>query len=351
METKTLRCPKCKRTSEISGAPGQRVFPTCPYCGTVGQYTFPAAVKASHDDAIVISHLTKSFKDTLAVSDVSFAVRRGEVFGFLGPNGAGKTTTIKAMLGLIAPDSGTVRINGHDVQTDGIAARTTVSFLPERVAFYENLTPVQTLRFFCGLRQQDPAQIPGLLHDVGLEKAADRKVGTFSKGMVQLLGIAQAMIGHPSIYILDEPSSGLDPRWVKVIRDKITQLNEAGATVIFSSHILSEVESLCDRVAIIDKGRLVAQDTVDNLGKVVAAQPRLEATIPGLNGKTPGALASLPGVTVVSAKGDVLTVTCDPSLRSKVVRVLEEAGYAIKDIRTIETSLEDVFMRLTGAGV
>jgi ABC-type multidrug transport system ATPase subunit len=181
--------------------------------------------------------LTKRFKDVLAVDSLSMKVRKGEIFGFLGPNGAGKSTTIKMVMGLFHPTSGSAFINGKLAGPDSVELRRDIGFLPERISFYDNLTPIQTLDFYCELRGADKSVVPSLIKEVGLEHAANRKVGTFSKGMVQLLGVAQAMIGNPSIYIMDEPTGGLDARWVKTVRDKIRTLNEQGATIIFSSHI------------------------------------------------------------------------------------------------------------------
>jgi ABC-2 type transport system ATP-binding protein len=348
MQTHTIRCPHCHTTTTIQGTPGQRIIITCPTCGTTGQFTMPLTTINKGQTAISISHITKRYKDTIAVQDASFTVRQGEIFGFLGPNGAGKTTTIKAMLGLIHIDSGTITINGHTVTNDGVQAREHLRYLPERVTLFDNLTPIQTLKFFCELRGEDPTQIPGILKEVGLDQASNRKVGGFSKGMTQLLGIAQVLIGHPKICILDEPSSGLDPRWVKVIRDKIRQLNDNGATIIFSSHILSEVESLCDRVAIINKGRIIAEDTIDKIESVVQIKPRLELTIPGLNGKIPKALNRINDIIDIAARDDILTITCDVSLRGKIIATLEKEGLTISNIKTIEPSLEDAFLKLVG---
>ena len=187
------------------------------------------------DSAAVIEtvDLTKRFKDVLAVDSLSLSVQKGEIFGFLGPNGAGKSTTIKMVMGLFHPTSGSAYINGKPAGPDSVELRQDIGFLPERISFYDNLTPTQTLNFYCELRGADKSIVPSLIREVGLEHAADRKVGTFSKGMVQLLGVAQAMIGNPSIYIMDEPTGGLDARWVKAVRDKIRALNEQGATIIF----------------------------------------------------------------------------------------------------------------------
>lgn len=295
-----------------------------------------------------IKNLTKTFNGFKAVDNVSFNVKKGEIFGFLGPNGAGKTTTIKSILRIIYPDHGEVKFKGLDIKNHEVEIKKNIGFLPERISFYENLTPVQTLSFFCDLKIVDKSIIPSLIKDVGLEDSKDKKVGDFSKGMVQLLGVAQSTIGNPSIYILDEPMSGLDPRWVKVIREKIKSLNEQGATIIFSSHILSEVENLCHRVAIIDKGKIIAEDTVENLNKHVKIKPRLEFTIKNLNNQIPKEINKLKEVEFAEIKRDTLIITCDSSARIKVISALEKAGYKIENIKTIEPKLEDAFIKLIG---
>jgi len=353
MITKTVMCPKCKNQVTIQGNPGEKTYVTCHKCNTKGVFTFPGEKTITKTEtgsfAIEINGLTKMYKDLKAVDNLSFNVRKGEIFGLLGPNGAGKTTTIKAILSLIHTNSGKIKINGYDIKTHGIEARRSVGYLPERVSFYNNLTPLQTMHFFCELWDVDKSIAKPLISEVGLDDAIDRKVGTFSKGMVQLLGVAQVMIGKPPVYILDEPMGGLDARWVKTIREKIKMLNEEGATILFSSHILSEVENLCDRVAIIDKGKLIAEDTVTNLNKYLKIKPRLEITIPGLNGKVPNVIRDLKGVEAVDAKDDKLFVTCESSLRSKVITTLEEKGLKIDNIKTIEPSLEDAFIKLIEA--
>jgi len=345
MIPKTVKCPKCKHEVTIEGNPGEKIMITCPSCNAKGAFTFPGE-KPTDSFSIQVNSLTKTFNGLKAVDNVSFNVRRGKIFGFLGPNGAGKTTTIKAMLGLIHFNSGSIQINGFDIIKNSKAVKSSIGYLPERIAFYDNLTPVQTLNFFCELKGADKSVVKPLIKEVGLEDAIDKKVGNFSKGMLQLLGIAQTMIGNPSVYILDEPTSGLDARWVKIVRDKIKTLNEQGATIMFSSHILSEVQSLCDKVAIIDKGRLVAEDTVPNLNRILNIKPRLEIYISNLNGKIPEIISKIEGIDAVDAKGDVLFVTCDYSVRIKVATALEQAGFQIKDIKTVDPSLEEAFMKL-----
>ena len=346
----TIMCPNCKYKITIQGNIGEKTYITCPKCNTKGVFTIPDEIHKSKPSAdsfsVEVDNLTKMYKDLKAVDNLTFKIRNGEIFGLLGPNGAGKTTTIKAMLNLIHSNSGNIKINGIDIGRDDIEAKKYIGYLPERVAFYENLTPLQTLNFFCELKNFNKSIVKTLINEVGLEDAINRKVGTFSKGMVQLLGVAQVMIGNPSIFILDEPMGGLDARWVKIIREKIKMLNEKGATILFSSHILSEVENLCDRVAIINNGKLIAVDTVPNLNKYLLIKPRLEISITGLNGKIPDVIKNIEGVDSVDAKDDILFVTCESSIRSRVITILEESGIKISGIKTIEPSLEEAFVKL-----
>ncbi len=353
MITKTVMCPNCKDKITIQGNPGEKVQITCSKCNTKGVFKFPAEVTEqvpTQSFSIEVGGLTKKYKDVTAVNNLSFNVRTGEIFGLLGPNGAGKTTTIKAILGLIHMNSGNVKINKHDIKKEGIEARASVGFLPERVAFYDNLTPLQTMNFFCELWGVDKAVSKPLIKEVGLEDAIDRKVGTYSKGMVQLLGVAQVMIGKPPVYILDEPMAGLDARWVKIIREKIKMLNKQGATILFSSHILSEVENICDRVAIINKGKLIAEDTVANLNKYLRIKPRLEISIQGLNGRIPEVIKTIERVENANAKGDTLYITCESSIKSQIIATLQNTGLKIDNIKTIEPSLEDAFVKLIEGG-
>jgi ABC-2 type transport system ATP-binding protein len=350
MIIKTIMCPKCENQFTIEGSPGEKKYITCSKCKTEGIFIFPSEIPikkiVTSPFAIEINGLTKIYNGMKAVDNLSFNVRTGEIFGFLGPNGAGKTTTIKALLGLIHTNTGEMKINGYNIKKNEIDAKKKVGYLPERASFYENLTPVQTLNFFCELKGEDKSVVVPLLKEVGLDDSLNKKVGAFSKGMIQLLGITQTMIGKPSIYILDEPTGGLDARWVKIVREKIKKLKEQGATIIFSSHILSEVQALCDRVAIINKGRLIAEDTVSNLNRLLNIKPRLEITVKGLNGEIPTVISNLEGVEAIDAKSDILYVTCESSIRIKVISALEKAGFIIDNIKTIEPSLEDAFVKL-----
>lgn len=254
---------------------------------------------------------------------------------------------MKMILGLTYPDEGEVLIGGVDLSQRPHEIKRRIGFLPERLAFYDNLTALQTLEFYASLKGQSREGLLELLESVGLRQFADKKVGTFSKGMIQLLGVAQALMGGPSLLLLDEPTTGLDPNWTRAVKDRILEANQEGATVFFSSHILSEVQELASRVGILNRGKLLAEDTVSNLGSRLEIKPRLHLTVAGDREVAAGALGSLEGVDGVKVSGDEILVTLDPKAKAKVLSRLEEKGIAVEDFRTEEPSLEEVFLRFT----
>jgi ABC-2 type transport system ATP-binding protein len=213
-----------------------------------------------------------------AVRGVSLTVNKGEIFGLLGPNGAGKTTLIKAMMGLIRPTKGTIRIFGNDAQRP--SSRKELGYLPENPYFHEYLTPKELLDFYGRLSGMKPVHIKSerdkLIEQVGLGEAADRQLRKFSKGMLQRIGLAQALLSKPAFLVLDEPMSGLDPIGRKFVVDLIAKLNANGTTIMFSSHILSDVERLCNRVTILNKGIKVAEGSLKDLLKKEAGIETLE---------------------------------------------------------------------------
>jgi len=223
-------------------------------------------------DAILVEGLTKVYKgrmggEVAAVNDISFSVRQGEIFGFIGPNGAGKTTTIKMLLGLLFPTSGKAQVLGMpagDIQT-----KERISYLPESPYFYEHMTAVEVLDFFCRLfkikGKERKSKIDELLQRVGLAEDANRTLRQYSKGMLQRIGVAQALINDPDLLFFDEPTSGLDPIAHKDIQDLIISLKAQGKTVMLSSHQLSDVERVCDRVAIINRGKIVRIGDMNDL--------------------------------------------------------------------------------------
>ncbi len=305
-------------------------------------------VDLNSTNAIETRALTKRFKDLVAVNNLDVGVKRGEVFGFLGPNGAGKTTTIRMILGLTYPTSGSVLVDGVDIADGASGVRESLGFLPERVGFYDNLTGKQTMEFYCDMKGASREEVEPLLRRVGLHDFANKKVRTYSRGMVQLLGIAQSMIGSPNLLVLDEPAGGLDPRWIRMVKDSIREAKERGATIFFSSHILGEVEEISDRVAIINRGMLVAEDTIENLRKHLEMKPRLWLQMSKIDENVINIAKGIEGVTNVHVAEDWLMVECDHGVRVKVMTFLQTGGYQFLDIRTEEPSLEDVFLKITG---
>ncbi|MEE9173382.1 MAG: ABC transporter ATP-binding protein [Thermoplasmata archaeon] len=274
-------------------------------------------------------------------------VKRGEIYGFLGPNGAGKTTTIKMILGLTYPDEGDVLIDGLNLSQRPHEIKRRIGFMPERLAFYDNLTARQTLDFYASLKGHSREGLSEDLDSVGLRQFADKKVGTFSKGMIQLLGVAQAMMGRPSLLLLDEPTTGLDPNWTRVVKDRVLAANRDGATVFFSSHTLTEVQELAGRVGILSRGKLLVEDTVSNLGNRLEMKPRLHITVAGDLEVAAGVVRELDGVHEVKVSGEKLLVTLDAKAKAKVLSRLEEAGIVVQDFRTEDPSLEEVFLKFT----
>jgi ABC-2 type transport system ATP-binding protein len=219
------------------------------------------------ESALELADLVKVLDRKEVLKSVSFRVEKGEVFGFLGPNGAGKTTTMKCVLGLIEPDGGTVRILGEEGLS--LEGKRRIGFMPENTYLYKYLTGREFLRFngnFFGMPKEAlDARVEELLEKVGLAAAGDRLLSKYSKGMLQRIGLAQAIVNDPEIVFLDEPMSGLDPLGRKMVKDLILELKDRGATVVFNTHILSDVESICDHFAIIHQGRIVADERTKKL--------------------------------------------------------------------------------------
>ncbi|RLF28612.1 MAG: ABC transporter ATP-binding protein [Thermoplasmata archaeon] len=302
-------------------------------------------------DMIEVYDLTKHYGGFKAVDNVSFNVKEGEIFGFLGPNGAGKTTTIKAILHLVNISSGEIKINGLDVKKNEKEVKRNIGYLPENVAFYDNLTALQNLYFYADIKNASRAECMSLLEEFRLKDSAYRRVGKFSKGMIQRLGMIQAILGEPRLLILDEPTAGLDPRGVVLIRKKIQELNRRGVTIFLSSHILSEVQEICDRVGIINRGVLIAQDTVQNLSKKLDIKPKISIELEKISDQILDAIKKVEGVEGIDVLENTVDVICSSGVKAKVVVAIENAGGKIINLRTREPSLEEVFMKYTEEGV
>ncbi|TET51075.1 MAG: ABC transporter ATP-binding protein [Anaerolineales bacterium] len=289
--------------------------------------------------------LTKRFKKITAVDEVSFSVQRGEVFGFLGPNGAGKTTTIAMLLGLVHPTAGSAEVLGCDIRRGLSEALPRVGAVFETPGFYPYMSGVDNLlvlaRVIGGGAEQ---QIPALLEQVGLEGRGADKVGTYSRGMRQRLGLAAALLGEPELLILDEPTNGLDPAGMRETRVLIRRLaDEQGTTIFLSSHLLHEVEQVCDRVAILDKGRLIAQGRVDEL---LSRARGVEMRIDGAE-RAAGLLAGLDWVSGTWHEADRLRVQAPPERAAELVAALAAQQLFPSEVRPVISTLESAFLELT----
>ena len=296
--------------------------------------------------AIETDGLTKRFgEDVLAVNDLNLAVEDGEVFGFLGPNGAGKSTTINMLLGFLSPTSGSISVLGQDVTTESLSVRQRTGLLPEGWEPYPNLTGREHVESAIDAKNADDDP-DHLIKRVGLDPDdARRPAKEYSTGMRQRMSLAASLVGDPDLLIFDEPSSGLDPDGVALLREIIREETERGATVFFSSHILEEVEKVCDRVGILDGGKLVALDTIDNLRDNLQTGATVTATLDAVPSDL--GVGSIGGVGDVSV--DETTVTAEvgkPGAKMDLLRHLDDRA-TVEDIDIEEASLEALFEEYT----
>jgi len=295
----------------------------------------------SADPAIALRGLTKRYGRRAALVDVDLDVRRGEVFGFIGPNGAGKTTAIRLLLDLIRPTAGTARVLGLDPRRDGVAVRRRVGYLPGELALYEDLTARELLAYVAALRDGRGRDVEPLAERLALE--LDRPIRTLSKGSKQKVGLIQAFAHAPELLILDEPTGGLDPLVQHVFAQMLDEARERGQTVFLSSHVLSEVERLADRVGIVRDGRLLV---VDDVGALKARLPRrLELRFDGA--PPAGAFAGLDGVAAVERDGAHVTLALDGPADAALKAA---ARYRVLTVASREPDLDDLFLDLLGDG-
>jgi ABC-2 type transport system ATP-binding protein len=301
--------------------------------------------------ALDIRGLSKSYrighifqKKRLVLDKLSLQVRKGEIFGYLGPNGSGKTTTLKLVTGLLYPDAGEVFVLGRPLADP--AWRYRVGYLPEHPYLYDYLTPAEYLDYAGRLFDLPAAErrdrAKSLLERLGLARSAHVQMRRFSKGMVQRAGVAQALMNDPELVILDEPMSGLDPIGRRLIRTLISELKERGRTVLFSTHILSDAETLCDRVAVLREGRLLDVGPLSGILHVDVAH--MEVLVSGLDGE---ALAA-PGIAAREALGERWRLQVQEASLGKVVSAVEAAGGRILSVQPVRQSLEDYFFKELG---
>ncbi|MBE7052043.1 MAG: ABC transporter ATP-binding protein [Ruminococcaceae bacterium] len=305
---------------------------------------------------IEIKNLTKKYGSKTVLDNISFTVKSGEILGFLGPNGAGKSTTMNIITGYISSTSGSVSIDGIDIMDDAKAYKKKIGYLPELPPLYLDMTVMEYMEFVCGIKSADVSCIGKILEEVKITDVKDRLIKNLSKGYRQRVGIAQALVGDPELLILDEPTVGLDPMQIIEIRNVISDLGKK-KTLFISSHILSEISAVCDRVLIINKGKIVAEDTPDNLASLVSGKNKYLARIEGNQEKIENILSSLGGVEKFELKGSDEEGTLDyiinakngVDIRKPLFKEVATADMAILMFKSYDISLEDIFISLTGA--
>lgn len=306
---------------------------------------------------IEISNLTKRYGNSVALDNVTFTVNKGEILGFLGPNGAGKSTTMNIITGYLSATSGTVTVNGHDNVTEAMECKKTIGYLPEIPPLYNDMTVSEYMGFVYDIKkakQPKAEHISAILETVGISDVSGRLIKNLSKGYKQRVGIAQALVGDPEILILDEPTVGLDPKQINEIRNVISELGKQ-RTVILSSHILPEVSAICDRVIIINKGRIVAEDTPENLSRKLSNDNKFVVRICGELSAIQAVVTSVEGVKYIESLGQKeensydFIVECEKEIdvRTPLFAALSENNMPILMIKSMDLSLEDIFLQIT----
>ncbi len=299
---------------------------------------------------IEITNLKKYYGNKKAVDDISFSVNKGEILGFLGPNGAGKSTTMNIITGYISMTSGQVTIDGHDILEEPMKAKRSVGYLPEQPPLYVDMTVSEYLNFVYELkkvREDRKTHIEGVMKAVGLEEVKGRKIKNLSKGFKQRVGLAQALIGNPEVIILDEPTVGLDPNQIVEIRNMIKELKKEH-TIILSTHILQEVSAVCDRVVIINGGKIAAIDTPANLSRMIQGRVIIELKAENALEELTEPITAIEGVTSVTYKGaGAYHIEADSDVSREVSMLCAERGCLVTEIKTEEMPLEEIFARLT----
>lgn len=303
---------------------------------------------------IEAANLTKNYGPHLAINDLTFKAQEGEILGFLGPNGAGKTTTMRILAGYMPPTSGQARVAGFDVIDESLEVRKRIGYLPENVPLYPEMTVAEYLEYMGSLRhvQNLDDRVAGVIEQVHLEGHFDRFIGGLSKGMRQRVGLGQALLHQPPVLILDEPTIGLDPGQIIEVRNLIKSL-KSDRTVLLSTHILSEAQQVCDRVLIINNGRIVAEDSPANLQAQMQGGARIMIQADAPAAALSGLLSGLDGVQSVLESGTTgeVQVQTNPEagdLRPDLARAVLEAGYDLLELRASGYTLEDIFLQLVG---
>lgn len=311
---------------------------------------------------VEVKNLSKSYGDKVALEDISFSIDSGQIVGLLGLNGAGKSTTMNILTGYISASGGSVSIGGHDILSDGGKAKRLTGYLPEQPSFYPEMRVEEHLNFICDLKgvyknkKERGTHIADVCERVGISDVRRRMIRNLSKGYRQRVGFAQALIGFPKVIILDEPTAGLDPSQIIEIRKLIQECGKK-STIIVSSHILFEIGTVCDRVIVINEGRIIADDSPEKLTTGAGVASRLEMRIKGDPQKVSTVLSGIDNVAQVDMLGEaepriynyVISAKEECDVREDVFRALAKANLPLLFSKSAASSLEDVFLRLTGS--
>jgi len=303
---------------------------------------------------VEVRGLTKRFDELVAVNDVSFAIQEGEVYGLLGPNGAGKTTTISMVSCLIEPTSGAITVDGHDSAREPGALKAALGVVPQEVALYPTLTAAENLRFWgsmYGLRGDALKRaVADALELAGLADRAKERVEKYSGGMKRRINIAAGILHKPRVLLMDEPTVGIDPQSRNHILETVKDLNAAGMTVLYTSHYMEEVEYLCDRIAIMDHGVIIAEGTLNELRDVVGGMDVVAVKVAGATPEVLERVRAIEGVEGVESADDALEVLTrsSGSIMGRLVSTLESEGAHVTSVSVTEPNLESVFLHLTG---
>lgn len=300
---------------------------------------------------IQVDGLTKDYGARRAIDNLSFDAEQGEIVGFLGPNGAGKTTTMRILTGYMPPTDGAATVAGYDIVEESLEVRKRVGYLPETVPLYNDMTALEYLKFMADLRHIPDTEERAYetLEKVNLGERANSYIGTFSKGMRQRVGLAQALIHRPEVLILDEPTIGLDPAQVVEMRNVIREIGQ-DRTVLLSTHILSEAQQICDRVLIINKGKIVTEDTPQNLQSRLVGAQRVVLRVRGDSDGLSNKVAKVKGVRTVESRSDgsvEFEFAAGEDARPQVAKAVVQAGFELLEMRPVGMSLEEIFLELT----
>lgn len=306
---------------------------------------------------IEVKNVTKKYGNVTAVSNITFDVKDGEVVGFLGPNGAGKTTTMNMITGYIEPTQGQIIVNGNDVSKKPRKAKKQIGYMPENVPLYYELTVKEFVNYMAELKlvpkKERKTEVEKIIKETGLEEVQKKLIRNLSRGYKQRVSLAGALVGNPDVIILDEPTVGLDPKQITEIRNLIKELGKKH-TVILSTHILSEVSQICEKVVIINKGKIVAIDTPENLEKATKEKNGIEVTVEDLKDNMKNLKDKIPEIEKVEMIKDnedgtkryIITSTKDIDLRKKLFEVLPKEEITIFELKKTETTLEEAFIKL-----